>query len=192
MYFSAGGPVEPGDHILANRTLMLYTHHGIYAGGHTVINFTGEPTNKRGARIRETTITEFKSGYPLLVRRYRAAVFTKEESLILARAISQRSLSGQWANYWLPSNNCEHFATYCRTAIPRSPQVETVEQAFGPLSSPLWLLNTIAQLISPADYVDAPVSCRRALTAQQERELSRTLERRTNETIKYWDRRRRA
>lgn len=104
-----------GDHIFVHR--LGYTHHGIDAGDGTVIHYTGEVGQKVDARIRQTPIEAFARGTQVHVRHY-ASCNTPDATVDLAR-----SRLGE-AIYHLAFNNCEHFATSCKTGLPSSEQVK--------------------------------------------------------------------
>lgn len=103
-----------GDHIFVQRP--LYTHHGIDCGDGTVIHYTGEPGQKRNAAVKRTGIQDFTSGGNLLIRYY-GKPDTVEKTL--ERAFSRLGED----SYNLFFNNCEHFATWCKTGKKNSEQV---------------------------------------------------------------------
>lgn len=111
-----------GDHVyverrpLGNRVKVRYTHHGIDLGDGKVVHYSGEPGSPEPGRVVVSTVEEFLKGGKLRVRRYKDA-FPREKSARMALA-----RLGE-ANYHLVSNNCEHFAHWCRTGIPWSKQV---------------------------------------------------------------------
>jgi hypothetical protein len=117
----------PGDVIYVKRMGDLYRHYGIYAGNNRVIHYAGhggdwgEDVSIHEAPLRDFlqgarrfTVCEFKthcdiSGYHL---------YSREETL----QREYQRLGEQ--NYNLITNNCEHFALWCRTGISASPQVK--------------------------------------------------------------------
>ncbi|WP_052507139.1 lecithin retinol acyltransferase family protein [Desulfonatronovibrio magnus] len=103
-----------GDHIFVQRA--LYSHHGIDCGDGTVIHYTGEPGQKRNAAVKRTDIHEFTAGGNLMIRYY-----SKHDSAdkTLERAFSRLGED----SYNLFFNNCEHFATWCKTGKKNSEQV---------------------------------------------------------------------
>jgi hypothetical protein len=109
----------PGDHIYVRRRGLIYSHHGIYAGERTVINFKGEDKEKRDPTIILTEIKSFLKNGKLRRRNYQKRL-PHFESLRIAR----ENLSKK--GYSLPFNNCEHFASYCATGKKRSAQVRNV------------------------------------------------------------------
>jgi hypothetical protein len=94
-----------GDHVYVWR--RGYSHHGVEVDGGQVIHFSGTPGNRRGARIRRTTMEEFTG--PRGKLRYRRYGQQLPPDLAVERAESKVGQSG----YSLFSNNCEHFATWC-------------------------------------------------------------------------------
>lgn len=108
-----------GDQIYVMRPFLglngVYEHHGIDGGDGTVIHYSkaGEvPTVKR------TSMDAFSWGNPIYTRRYRANFIP---DVVLERAESR--LGEQ--QYNLISNNCEHFATWCKTGVNESQQINT-------------------------------------------------------------------
>lgn len=118
-----------GDHVYVQRLGGLYTHHGIDCGDGEIIHLTaagpGFPS------VRGIPREEFAEGGPILVRDY-AKFFASEDAAeraidvspdaVVARA---RSRLGQ-IGFDLFHNNCEHFATWCRTGISSSTQIDAL------------------------------------------------------------------
>jgi hypothetical protein len=102
------------DHIFVQR--LGYTHHGIDVGNGTVIHYTGEVGQKTHAAIRQTPIKRFARGAVIQVKPYGSS---DPPDVTLDRA---RSRLGE-AKYNLAFNNCEHFATWCKTGVHASIQV---------------------------------------------------------------------
>jgi len=103
-----------GDHIFVHR--LGYTHHGIEAGDGTVIHYTGEIGRKTNAEICRTPIDEFANGCDVQARIYGKC---DEPDRVIERASGRL---GE-ASYHLVFNNCEHFATWCKTGRHQSEQV---------------------------------------------------------------------
>lgn len=118
--------LERGDHIWVSRKAGAYAHHGIYIGGEQVIHYVGEPgeEGKRSAPIRRTTLEEFAKGGHVKVLRYRLCL---EPAEVVARA---QGKIGQ-KQYDLTFNNCEHFATWCKTGRAESRQVSGYGELVG-------------------------------------------------------------
>ena len=111
------------DHIYVHR--LGYTHHGIDMGDGTVIHYTGEVGQKAAAAVRRTAVELFAQGAEILVHQY-ARCFDRETTLRRA----QRRLGE--SRYNLVFNNCDHFATWCKTGRHRSEQVrDTVATSSG-------------------------------------------------------------
>jgi len=112
-----------GDHVFVHR--LGYTHHGVDAGDGTVIHYTGEIGQKTDAVVRRTDIEKFAKGCAIHVRQYGVC---DETHVTLKRATSRL---GE-AKYRLFFNNCEHFATWCKTGQEKSEQVKnTVTSSAG-------------------------------------------------------------
>lgn len=114
-----------GDHIKVRRCRGLYSHHGIDMGDGTVIHFAGEPFRNRHAAVCRTDMDAFLAGGKPVVVHHRDGAQPVED--VLAAAMEQLYR----ADYSLWRNNCEHFATYCRTGRRHSRQVGRVFRAGG-------------------------------------------------------------
>ena len=107
-----------GDHLKVKR-YGLYEHHGIDLGDGRVVHF-GEPGKNASLKpIRITGLDEFRrNGARIKVVHYAPGkALHPEESVRLALAgVGQKG-------YNLAFNNCEHFATFCKTGRKDSRQV---------------------------------------------------------------------
>jgi hypothetical protein len=111
-----------GDHIFVKR--FGYTHHGIDCGNGTVIHYTGEVGQKSEAAIRRTPLEAFLKNGEVHVRPYGAC---DDADAVVERAESRVGED----KYHLVFNNCEHFATWCKTGSARSEQVKDVTSTAG-------------------------------------------------------------
>lgn len=113
-----------GDHIQVRRMGGLYYHHGIDMGDGTVIHFSGEPLNRKTAKVARVTETDFLSGQAKEVIEYPSgeSVLPPEETVQLAEGLLDTE------GYHLFYNNCEHFASYCKTGKKRSRQVQSLRK----------------------------------------------------------------
>lgn len=111
--------MKVGDHIYTFNGIVF--HHGIYIGNEQVIHFNGEVTDPINASIRLDHIDDF-GGREIRVVRYAADIecFPPEE--VVERAHARLNEKG----YSLTKNNCEHFATWCKTGHHGSFQADTV------------------------------------------------------------------
>ena len=101
------------DHLQVPRRHGLFNHHGIDLGDGTVAHYL------EGREILRSPISEFSQGEVLSVMDHADA---SPAAVTLRRAMSR--LGEQ--NYNLLFNNCEHFATWCKTGRHRSEQVDSV------------------------------------------------------------------
>lgn len=108
-----------GDHIYV--PCVGYTHHGIDCGDGNVIHYTGE---KLKGIIDRSSITEFANGKTIFVKEYGKCDLP---DIVIERAKSKLKQEG----YHLFNNNCEHFATWCKTAQVVSEQVDRARAAAG-------------------------------------------------------------
>ncbi len=136
-----------GDQIYVMRPLFnldgVYEHHGIDCGDGTVIHYSkadGEPTIKR------TTIAEFSQGNPIYVKQ-RPISFVPD--VVIERAKSR--LGEQ--NYDLMTNNCEHFANWCKLGRNESEQLQNYGLGTGGMS-----LGGARRLMREATQASDPVS----------------------------------
>ncbi|HEY9620804.1 MAG TPA: lecithin retinol acyltransferase family protein [Crinalium sp.] len=108
-----------GDQIYVMRPLLgisgVYEHHGIDCGDGTVIHYSkAEPI----ATVRQTPWATFTLGQPIFVKHPPTSYIP---DVVVQRAESR--LGEQ--KYNLISNNCEHFANWCKTGLNHSAQVES-------------------------------------------------------------------
>ena len=101
------------DHLEVPRQHGLFNHHGIDLGDGTVAHYL------EGREILRSPLEEFCQGQPLRVINY---VEESPQGVTLRRAMGR--LGEQ--NYNLLFNNCEHFATWCKTGRHHSAQVNSV------------------------------------------------------------------
>ena len=92
----------------------VYEHHGIDCGDGTVIH-----QRKRTETIERTSFAAFMnhSKSKVYVRNYRTCFIS---DVVVQRAESRLGEK----NYNLLFNNCEHFATWCKTGVSESRQVK--------------------------------------------------------------------
>lgn len=100
-----------GDHLVVDRRGGLYTHHGIDIGDGTVVHYL------EGETIVRTSKEYFRRGEPIRLRDYADC---DPADITIERALSR--LGEQ--RYNVLFNNCEHFATWCKTGRANSSQVE--------------------------------------------------------------------
>ena len=101
------------DHLQVPRRHGLFNHHGIDLGDGTVAHYL------EGREILRSPISEFSQGQVVSVMDHTDA---SPAGVTVHRAMSR--LGEQ--NYNLLFNNCEHFATWCKTGRHRSVQVDSV------------------------------------------------------------------
>lgn len=128
------------EHILVRRT--GYTHHGLYIGNGRVIHFSGENNSKTQAKIIETSITNFSNGGTLQKIIYKKSLPIEESYQRALNAIGEKK-------YSLIFNNCEHFATWCKTGKHKSKQVDAVKNLimFRVVAKPLLALISFSLIL---------------------------------------------
>lgn len=91
----------------------VYKHYGIDCGDGTVIHY-----RKPSEVIEQTSMATFSQGNPVYVAKYSKG-FAYIPDVVVERA---KSRLGEH-DYNLLSNNCEHFACWCKTGISDSKQI---------------------------------------------------------------------
>jgi len=92
----------------------IYQHHGIDIGDGTVIHY-----RKPSEIIEITPLPVFSKGNKVYIRQYPQGFYFIDD-VVIHRALSRLGEN----NYNLLFNNCEHFATWCKTGINDSQQVK--------------------------------------------------------------------
>lgn len=135
-----------GDQIYVMRPLLnmegVYEHHGIDCGDDTVIHYSKSTVTPTVSR---TSYTTFSWGNPVYTKRYSISFIP---DVVVERAESR--LGEQ--QYNLLSNNCEHFATWCKTGKNESGQLASYGLDVG-----LTALGGSRRLIQEATQAGNPV-----------------------------------
>jgi hypothetical protein len=145
-----------GDQIYVMQEFLniqgIYEHHGIDCGDGTVIH-----QRKRTETIERTSFASFVNDAKskVYVRRYRVCFVP---DVVVQRAESRLGER----NYNLLFNNCEHFATWCKTGVSESRQVQDFIPAITKLN-PDNLDNPIFQALKYSDRNNALKSLNEAL-----------------------------
>ena len=95
-----------------------YRHHGISAGGGSVIHYAGRGSYPQGC-VEEISLQDFIGNRPFHVGTAPDRVRARD---VVRRA---RSRLGE-CRYDLLTNNCEHFCNWCELGESRSQQVESL------------------------------------------------------------------
>ena len=133
-----------GAHLVTPR--RGYTHHGIYAGGGTVIHYSGLSRSVRRGPVAQVPLAEFANGQTVHVEWRSERALNEQE--IVARA---RSRLGE-SRYRLLTNNCEHFSEWSRFGVSRSRQVE---RWFGlPIAAVRGVVSVARQVRSLSGFSD--------------------------------------
>ncbi len=140
----------PGDIIGIKRPLG-YEHFAVYSGDGKVIHFAADGTDFGDPYIHEAPISEFLEGQQdFFVLDFSCAhieldgdtqtlpyddlprIYPAEETLERARSVIGENEHGFCKRYDLVTNNCEHFAIWCKTGQIRSYQVgRFLDNLFG-------------------------------------------------------------
>jgi Lecithin retinol acyltransferase len=100
-----------GDHIYVD--CRAYTHHGIDCGDGRVIHYS---KSSGCAVLSITSDLAFSSGRSIMIKKYDKSY---SPDVVIRRAEARL---GE-AAYHLMFNNCEHFATWCKTGVHKSEQI---------------------------------------------------------------------
>ncbi|HBL09906.1 MAG TPA: NC domain-containing protein [Cyanobacteria bacterium UBA11162] len=105
-----------GDQLYVHRELLnlqgVYEHHGIDCGDGTVIHY-----RKPSETIERTSLATFARGNKIYVKQY-PTCFIPDVAIQRAKSrLGERK-------YNLLFNNCEHFATWCKTGVSYSQQIK--------------------------------------------------------------------
>ena len=137
-----------GDRIYVYRNLWqldgLYQHHGIDCGDGTVIHY-----RKPSETIERTSIETFAKGNPVYVAEYGDG-FGYIPDAVVERAESRLGEH----KYNLLFNNCEHFASWCKTGMSESQQVQNFVPSIHKLD-PSKLYEPIKQALTGKDSSSA-------------------------------------
>ena len=118
--------IRPGDVICVERWGNLYRHYGVYVGRGKVIHYAGSGGDWDGdVAVREVSMKDFlKESDEYMICKFPKSSnlphyhrYTKKETV--ARAYSRLGEH----QYDLLTNNCEHFAVWCRTNVSERRQV---------------------------------------------------------------------
>lgn len=118
-----------GDQIYVDREFLkqngIYKHHGIDCGDGTVIHY-----RKPSEIVERTSLATFSQGNPIYVKEYSKG-FCFIPEVVVERA--EKRLGED--KYNLLFNNCEHFATWCKTGINDSKQIREFIPAISKLNT---------------------------------------------------------
>jgi hypothetical protein len=107
-----------GDQIYVYREFLnlegVYQHHGIDCGDGTVIHY-----RKPSEVVEQTSLETFTRGNPYYIKEYTSGFYFIAD-LVVERAMNRLGEK----KYNLLFNNCEHFATWCKTGVNVSYQLE--------------------------------------------------------------------
>jgi len=110
----------------------VYEHHGIDCGDGSVIHL-----RKTNEIITRASFAEFTKNQTVYVKHYPLSFVS---DVVVHRAESRL---GEKARYNLLFNNCEHFATWCKTGYPHSQQVKDF--------IPIWSQMKVESLSQPLE-----------------------------------------
>ena len=145
-----------GDQIYVYRNLWdfdsMYEHHGIDCGDGTVIHY-----RKPSEIVEKTSWATFSRGNQVSVKHYSQG-FCFVSEIVVARAENRL---GE-AKYNFLFNNCEHFATWCKTGISHSKQIQDFIPVMGKLNKTK-LYELIKRSLKQTDHNNAERLVQQAL-----------------------------
>lgn len=133
----------PGDIIRAFRG--IYFHYGVYVGADKVVHFCSVGNNElesATADIVETSLLRFSKGDPLSIDTSETPIFERDEIVRRARSV----IGTMQGSYNLLSNNCEHFANWCRCGKLVSHQKILVESLVDTVVSTAPFLGALKEV----------------------------------------------
>ncbi|WP_439637983.1 lecithin retinol acyltransferase family protein [Spirulina sp.] len=145
-----------GDQLYVIRPFLnlsgVYEHHGIDCGDGTVIHY-----RKPSEVVERTDRATFTQDQPVYRKTYPTAFIP---SVVVQRAISR--LGEQ--RYNLLFNNCEHFATWCKTGVNHSQQVKDFIPWITTTLNPEQLETPLDQALHGTEHQKAKAELDRALS----------------------------
>lgn len=108
----------------------LYFHYGVYVGHGKVVHFSSKGRSEVNAQSADIILTSFK----IFSKGDRVSVDTMEENAFPPDEIVRRAQSAigtKRGTYNLISNNCEHFANWCRCGKLVSHQKQLAESVMS-------------------------------------------------------------
>ncbi|NES83057.1 MAG: NC domain-containing protein [Moorea sp. SIO2B7] len=145
-----------GDQVYVFRELLklqgIYQHHGIDCGDGRVIHY-----RKPQETVERTSMATFARGNKVYRRKYPFG-FCFIPDTVVHRAQSRLGEN----KYNLLFNNCEHFATWCKTGISHSKQVREFLPAISKLNTKN-LYEPIKEALQGADQNNAQQLLNQAL-----------------------------
>ena len=128
--------MSAGDHLQVPRQHGLFNHHGIDLGDGSIAHYL------EGREILRSSLEEFSQGNEPCIINHEQESST---GVTLRRAMSR--IGEQ--DYNLLFNNCEHFATWCKTGRHRSSQIDSAFERARQWSKlmPSALINGLELLI---------------------------------------------
>lgn len=128
--------------------MQFYHHHGIFIGFtetegviHCIGNKSLKKTSssggetKNGNQLERSDLFQFNGGTKLIKRVTYEANKCFPPSKVVETATSLLNGLTKWDEFNLISNNCEHFATYCKTGVAKSKQTEKIEELLNSVKS---------------------------------------------------------
>jgi hypothetical protein len=120
--------IKPGDVIWANRIVhgKPYNHCGIYEGDGQVIHFAapqGSEISQENAVVHRVTLENFANNCPVKI-----VDFPEEECFCVEETINRAQQRIGERGYNFATNNCDHFATWCKTGQQKSLQFDEAKK----------------------------------------------------------------
>lgn len=122
--------LQGGDHLAVKGRIPIvrYYHHGIFLGpDKEVADFGSDYVPCKEINVRVVPLSEFTGRRQLFRFVYPTGCCLSPRATVnMAKEVAQTPEI--WGQYHFVRNNCEHFATKCKTGRPYSIQVEIVRR----------------------------------------------------------------
>ena len=156
VYLSYFSSLKRGDHLAAHgrKNILKYLHHGIYLGTSLedgvprmeIADFGSDSHGNVDKKVRKIDILKFKGNRSLFKFDYPEGTCNSSEAAakLAEEAVDMPDI---WGPYDVFTNNCEHFATKCKTGIPYSIQVENIKKVFDKATEAANSVKTLCLLL---------------------------------------------
>lgn len=137
--------LKPGDHIVVmdKEGNELTSHHGIFISPEEgIIHVAGKKPN---ATVKKTDFYRFIKDLGDQKELWRVIYETcSPPEVVVDRAKQSFENSSSFGHYSILKNNCEHFATHCKTGVAIS--IEIIQKIRDCYTSPVKFFKTVFKL----------------------------------------------
>ncbi|XP_071137456.1 uncharacterized protein [Mytilus edulis] len=144
--------LKKGDHLAVrgDHAGIQYYHHGIFLGSKKgVADFGG--ADKENAVLSFVDLMQFNNrGNRTIVRINYPPGKCLEDDVVVANAIKLVDNPGSWGPFNLLLNNCEHFATWCKTGHAVS--IQAIQKLEEGIENVMLALKVVLPQISGSSF----------------------------------------